>query len=240
MVKYYIPKNQLPDLTNEYVCWLDLMGTKSLMDRSPTTCTIKISQFHLCLSSSKIDGIKLYPVMDGAFITTRSQNSLKSFLRTVFESMSNDFITEGEKNNHLYQSIIRACIAYGPLGHGSNIQSDKIPVEYKNSLLFGLPMTQAYSSENKAPPFGIYVDKSARAFSSSGEKPFSTRWHTWFDTTYNPEKLIIEMNKFYDWAKEMSFCLPYDEDNISLHQKISQQYLNYYKINPTKNSAEGN
>ncbi|WP_214516222.1 hypothetical protein [Legionella maceachernii] len=171
-------------------------------------------------------------MMDGAFITTGDQDILRNFLQSVFKSLTNDFINEGQKNKHLYQSIIRACIAYGPLGHGRDIQSPHIPPEYKSSLLFGLPMTQAYSSENKAPPFGIYVHKSARAFSPVNQKPFSTRWLTWFDSNYNPENLIEQIKGFYMWAREMSFCLPFREDTIDTHEKICYQYLNYYKINP--------
>ena len=230
MIENYIKVDDVPR-KNEYVCWLDLMGTKSLMKRSPTTCTINICQLHVCLSSFKSENVRLYPVMDGAFITTKSKTDLKNFLRNVFSSMSNDFI---EGKNHLYQSIIRASIAFGPLIHGIDIESDKISKEYKNSLLFGLPMTQAYSSENKAPPFGIYIDKSARTFATPDEKPFTTRWYIWFDPKYDSGRLIKAINKFYDWAEKMSFCLPLNEDTILLHKKKSEQYLNYYKNNPTQ------
>ncbi|MBN9225753.1 MULTISPECIES: hypothetical protein [Legionella] len=241
MVENYIANDQLPYLTDkkyeEYVCWLDLMGTKSLMERSPTTCTIKICQLHNCLSTKKDtlginnETLKIYPVMDGAFITSKNQSCLKKYLNLVFNSMAKDFI---ETERHLYQSIIRACIAYGPLGHGSDIKSDKISGDYKKTLLFGLPMTQAYSSEKKAPPFGIYVDKSARAFSPSSNKPFTTRWHIWFESDYNAEKLMDEMKKLYNWAREMSFCLPYNEEVIELHEKSNKQYLSYYINNPPK------
>lgn len=224
------------------------MGTKSLMERSPTSCTIKICQLHLCLSknlstlTSEIESLKLYPVMDGAFITAKNKTLLTHYLKSVFESMATDFIQEGSKDNHLYQSILRACIAYGPLGHGSDINTDEIPPNYKNSLLFGLPMSQAYSSEQEAPPFGIFIDKSARAFSPSTNKPFSTRWFIWFEKNYSQKKkLQEEVTKYFKWAKEkMSLCLPYDEEKIEKHEKACIQYLNYYESNPKSDISEEN
>ena len=62
---------------------------------------------------------------------------------------------------------MKGALAKGTLQHGSQISSEVSPVMasrvgYKQHLLFGMPMIQAFNAEKNAPPFGIYIHESAR------------------------------------------------------------------------------
>lgn len=52
----FVKDSAIPQARNEYVCWIDIMGTKSKMENSVNTCAIfmwKISRFNLRRNSKK-------------------------------------------------------------------------------------------------------------------------------------------------------------------------------------------
>lgn len=56
--------------------------------------------------------------------------------------------------------MVKGALAKGTLQHGSQISTEVSPdmaprVGYKQHLLFGMPMIQAFNAEKSAPPFGI-------------------------------------------------------------------------------------
>jgi hypothetical protein len=147
-----LPYVEPPKLKPEYVCWLDIMGMRSLLRRSVKTASIIISRFQKLLdntksSNSNFNEIKIYTVMDGAYITCPEKNELQDFLKVVFSVVAQAF-TEEEKFFNKF--IIKGCIAYGLIGKGSEIKNDKF--QGKEGLVFGLPIIQAYEDEKKHLP----------------------------------------------------------------------------------------
>ena len=180
----FVFDSAIPSAHNEYVCWLDIMGTKTKMENSVKTCSIFIFKLHTAVLEAIEKGcdIQTYPVMDGVYFTSKRKKDMEKALSYIFSTLGKLFIDEKEFE---HQFLVKAAVAYGPIIHGSDI-GNEINRQfanneiYKQSLLLGLPMIQAYSGESKAPPFGVFVHESARAFHPEDETPFMFKWWKWF------------------------------------------------------------
>lgn len=226
----YFDSSSLPAPSNEYVCWFDVMGTHSIMSRSVRTASNFIGKLHVAaIKSSKLRNVKLYPVMDGCYVSSPDQNEMVIFMRSVFSMCADYFISE---NNMKYRFMIRGGLAFGPIYHGSQITS-KVSQDLRNnnshanSLMFGIPMIQAHNGESKAPPFGIYVDESARAFSPSNSKPIPHRWYKWIDSSNSTiwNSMNSQISQYFDWCNSISFEIKYDQNRIDHHRLLAQQYF---------------
>ena len=224
----YVNVRPISSGENEYVCWIDLMGTKSIMGHSLEMAANYICRLHAAILDS-IDGTEqLYPMIDGMYITTPSKQSMLNFLRKVFKKLSQEFI-EASENQHRF--IPKAAIAYGPVVHGKHI-TKKVNLALsenktiKESLLFGIPVIAASQGERNAPPFGIYVDQSARMFAPSPTKPLPYIWYKWFnpkDAIRNQLKEKIE--NYYEWCLANYYTLTYSQDRIKEHKAMAMEYL---------------
>ena len=235
----YVDADAIPVASNEYVCWLDIMGTKSKMENSVKTCSIFIFQLHTAVLKAIESGCKIhtYPVMDGVYFTAAHRTDIENALQNIFVSLGNMFIEE-EKFN--YQFLVKASVAYGPIIHGKDI-SDDINYQfaknhpYKESLLLGLPMIQAYNGESSAPPFGIYIHESARAFHAQDESPFVVKWWKWFlckRLDWDEEKtkrLGDKIINYFTNCRKQSLLLDYSESRIDSHEKIAKLYFELEK-----------
>ena len=71
--------------SKEYVCWIDIMGTKNTMSESFQKAANYILKFH----SSVIDivkdeeGVSYYPLMDGIFITTPNNATIRKIIDKI-------------------------------------------------------------------------------------------------------------------------------------------------------------
>jgi hypothetical protein len=230
--KNYLPFIPSPKLQPEYVCWLDIMGMRSLLRRSVITASIIISRFQKLLAVTKsskrnFKQIQIYTVMDGAYITCQNKKILQSYLQHIFSKVAYNFISE---EDFFYKFVIKGCISYGLIGKGSEIDDDDF--SGKDNLVFGLPIIQAYEDEKKAPPFGIFIHQSARALSTIEKEiysPYTTRWFIWFTKNDDiQEKLKSSLKRYFHKSKKLSHALPYEENEIKKHKDLSIQYLNYY------------
>lgn len=232
----FVKDSAIPQARNEYVCWIDIMGTKSKMENSVNTCAIFMLKFHASILDAiqkKKCVISVYPVMDGVYITSTSINDLQTALFHIFSELGDLFLSE---DSFYHQFLVKAAIAYGPVIHGKDIDdsvnnaiaSDK---NYKNSLLLGLPMIQAITGEQKAPPFGVYVHESARTFHPTGETAFSFKWWKWFllgKQGWNKDKtkqLSQKIEKYFDNCKKQSMVLEYPSDRIDVHKQAATEYF---------------
>lgn len=233
--------------SNQYVCWIDIMGTMNKMSSSINSCANFVFKLHSAIIENISDKISLYPVMDGAYITSSSQKVITKFLTSVFYSITKMFI---EEKNPYHRFLVKASLAFGPVFHGkdlpsdANNQFDTYP-EYKNSILLGLPMVQAYMNEKNAPPFGVFVHESARAFAPTGDTPFTFKWWEWnrfisdLDTTGKNayrKQLYDEINNYFEWAAKNTIALDYHSDRIAEHKKMAQEYFNTEPGVPQKSS----
>ena len=221
----------LPNPTQEYVVWLDLMGIQSSMSRSLPITANFIFKLHAAALLAPSAGVVLYPVMDGLYAASSNQNTILEFLRSVFVEIAGEFNGAADP---LHRFIVRGAIAYGPVIHGSAVpahasNSFQTPqgTEYKNAILLGMPMVQAHQSERNAPPFGLFVHESARAFSPPGVNPLHHVWWRWVNAGNAPvwNALRPALHQHYQWCRERPNHLLYDIDRINVHDGLAQQYF---------------
>lgn len=226
----YTDADQLSAITEEYVCWLDLMGVRGTMSRSLETSSIDILNLHVAIDDElDRDAITHYPIMDGVYATSDDKQEMLEFLSGVFGKLAKDNI---ENRDTEYTYIPRASLSYGPILHGKNLtdgvnEDFMTNSDYAESLLLGLPMIQAVQNEPNAPPFGIYIDQSARAFAPDGDDPIERTWHEWFryiddDIT---DLLYQNLGEYYDWCSSNSHLLEYEKESIKKHREMAEQYL---------------
>lgn len=123
-----------------------------------------------------------------------------------------------ETNNHRF--IVRGALAKGTIQHGRKISSEVSPdmaprSGYKQHLLFGIPMIQAFNAEKQAPPFGIYIHESARTVDGlQGCYYYWRRDDTLSDNEKLHESLRKELISFLKWEKERSYYLELEKTSL--------------------------
>lgn len=243
-----IEKLGLPQ--NEYVCWLDIMGSKNKMTTSVQTCGNNIFRFHVSVLraiealNSKVHA---YPVMDGVYLTAKKRKKMEELLQSIFNVLKSTFIT----SDTIHQKfMVRGAVAYGPVYHGCQVTSQvnkelcESELRYKESLLLGTPMIQACEGEKYAPPFGIYIHESARTFSPPDEESFPLRWWKWWKPSRakyqaNPQQKTPRnrpsdekmstfgtlIKSYYDECERCSHSLNYPIEKIREHRALALEYF---------------
>jgi hypothetical protein len=230
--RLYFDTKELPNANMRYVAWLDLMGSKSAMQRSLHISANNIGRLHLAiLMHRKKPRLTVSPFMDGAYVRTENKSSMTEFLNHTFEELAHDFVTA---DCHEHRYLPRCGLSFGPIIEGADFRTklSKILGAYSNSdyrqgILFGYPMVDAFSTEHDAPPFGIAIHSSAREFSAGNAMPFSGVWWRWFDQ-HRPEYLD-EFKKtlfdYFDWMQTRCYQLLYPKDRIKVHREMAEEYF---------------
>jgi hypothetical protein len=165
--------------------------------------------------------------MDGFYASSCSQSEMMGFLRNVFGEVAYTFIHEAELRHRF---LIRGGLAYGPVIHGRALGDQASYILRDNSwyracILLGLPMVQAHLSEEKAPPFGIYVHESARTFASQGERPLGDAWLSSIAERETRKGLEVALEAYFVWCEERNLRLDYPQDRIMEHRKMAKQFF---------------
>jgi hypothetical protein len=226
----------MPSAEPEYAAWVDVMGIGPVMGRSLDIAANFIFKLHIAAVKAMTSDLKLYPVMDGFYVTSSRQQNMLEFLGSVFDQCAEEFIvTPREQFQHRF--IVRGALAYGPIIHGQALPAaatqpphglDPFSANqgYKSSILIGLPMVQAHLSERKAPPFGLFVHESARSFAPAGSAPLHFSWWKW--TQQNNQRwnsLYVELVDYYEKCRSHAMPIEYEEVRIDLHEKMAKQYF---------------
>ena len=226
----YFNSQYLPELPrSEYVAWIDVMGIQSAMGRSLSISGNFVFKLHVAALESANENVKLYPIMDGFYASSLSQQEMISFLFKVFKKIAFTFVKEA---THFHRFIIRGALSYGSIIHGSEVKalasdSFKSNIAHKDAILLGIPMIQANKAERSAPPFGVFIHESARSFSPEGIKPLHYVWWKWEDKK-DPDLWNTTKNSlmdYYKWCKENSESLLYASERISFHENLAKQYF---------------
>lgn len=222
MGKVYFNDADFPEMENEYVLWVDIMGTKNNMSGSVRTSSIFICKLHVAIMEAKNSRIHVYPMMDGAYVTAKNEGDMSAFIKKLFYSLSETLIEEG---NDFHRFLIKGALAYGPVIHGNNIPNScsnciEENRSYVDGILLGIPMIQASKGEKSAPPFGIYCDESARVASQE----FAHRWYKWFSKNKVPA-VARAVQSYFDYSKEHYFELDYPKEKIAEHEEKAKQYF---------------
>lgn len=215
----------LPDPQSEYVCWIDVMGTQSIMARSIKVTANFVYKLHATAVSCTETNVKLYPIMDGLYVSSPSKQSITNFIKYVFKTLADNFKNE----NVEHRFLIKGAMAYGPVIHGENVPDDACPIlsqnqNYRGSLLLGLPMVNAYKSECMAPPFGIYIHESARIFSPPRTNPFHHVWLHWFSERERSGYLEAVL-EYFQWCNTRPNSIQYKADRIEVHKAQAEEYF---------------
>lgn len=239
VVYFNASKLGVPDC--EYVLWLDCMGIKSSMSRSIDVSANFIGKFHSALSVyCDICSVFAYPVMDGAYLTAPNKRDITRFIAKFLKEMTQEFINETDSS---HQFLVRGALAYGQVQHGHKISIDAFcppksapdrkekMLEHKKTLIFGLPVIQAFTSENYAPPFGIYIHETARTFSAASEKPISAVWYNWFKNNAiqfreeNGVQLRKSMQAYFGYCQNHTYETGYSDEKIKQHREMFKQFI---------------
>ena len=201
------------------------MGMKSTMLRSFSKSTIFMGKMHSALSSLKLENtqVKIYPVMDGAYVVSVDREAIFEFIDKLFTRLAKVFVATDKPENCF---LVRGCLAYGPVIGGNMIDKSVSRqlaenAEYKGRLLFGFPMSLAYDGEHKAPPFGLYLDTTVRVVVNNR---LSGIWYRWCKDEPLRNGIVKGLTAYFVWARKKHIELMYDEAKIKNHEQLCNQY----------------
>lgn len=174
--------------------------------------------------------VRLYPAIDGLYVTSLNQSDLLKFVRRVMENLAANFVLE--KNNE-YRFLVKGAIAFGPVIHGSDClkASDTLSnyPSHASQVLIGAPLAQANQAERAAPPYGIYVHESARSMAPPGDEPLKSPFLVWWEPGQNSEgiasRLRTAVRQWLAWARLRPSTLLYDPARIDAHAALFEEYF---------------
>lgn len=227
-----------------YVAWLDLMGTGSMMRRSATIAATFIGKLHsAAIKATKNvpeDLVRLYPVIDGVYITSKEQAPVLRVLKQMLTGLALTFVLE---KNIVHRFMVRGAIAFGPTCEGKDLltpenwQLNSRP-EYARSICLGIPLAQAFDAEKQASPYGIWIHESARAFAPPDIHPLTgTHWHWWMYQKTSTDQVLVDclhsqLLDYLDWCMRHSTYLLYEEPRIEVHRQLVDQYFTTMQDDP--------
>jgi len=183
-------------------------------------------KFHIAALEAKSDGITLYPVMDGVYVTSKDKITMEKFLRAMYKNLAKVFIKQ-EKEHFLF--VLRGAVAFGEIYHGRDIGKDasntlNLHQEHKSQILLGEPMINAHLGERNAPPFGIYIHETAKGDDSSVG---SDGWWRWFQGDHELDAAIIgkKLSSYFDWCYSNREEIHYNLDRILVHKGLAELYF---------------
>lgn len=171
---------------SRYVAWVDLMGAGHTMSTSVQKSANSLARLHIAVERARQAnnfGGRLLPINDGTFIIAERKREFMSVLGYTMILLAANFIAVPRPQDRF---LLRGAIAYGPIHFGGDLVPGLRPKklrensEFIDRAMFGPALIQAYKSEPLAPPYGISVHESARAFCPEGDEPFRmTHWMWW-------------------------------------------------------------
>jgi hypothetical protein len=187
-----------------------------------------IIRFHTAVLKAAVSKkVRVYPVMDGVHVVVESLDDMRDAIDKIMTCLAEVFLAE--TNNHRF--IVKGALATGTIQHGSKISSEVSPdmaprIGYKQHLLFGMPMIQAFNAEKQAPPFGIYIHESARTVGG-----LQGRYYFWRrDEALSANKslhsdLKKELISFLNWEKDHNYYLELEKTKFEEYKDRAIEYL---------------
>ena len=215
---------------NGYVAWIDLMGAKATMGRALSAAAGHIARIHVAALTSADADIRVYPVIDGCYAITSRRAALESFLTNTMTRLASAFVNESKCDRKF---LVRGGIAAGRILHGDDLASCSPALQqqqaYARCLAIGTPIGQAYSAERLAPPYGFWVDITARSFVSTTESPrehpFVTTYWPWWKGRPSADKLGSSLDEYFTYARDNHRALEYPLDRLEEHCAAAREYF---------------
>jgi len=246
----YFNARKLQPPGGEFIAWCDCMGTGRCLSRSLHRAANSVFKLHAAssLAQSKTSGVRCYPVMDGIYVTTPSRDTMNRFLQHTFCALAQEFVA-GHGTAHMF--MMRAGLAFGPTLHGADIPEEaffgdfgdgrridrdsfqqSVLYEDRRQVLLSPAMVLAYKAERLAPPFGVYVDDSAKCYpvlsSEAGGSYISTLWQWWIldeDARKIATVLYDQISFYLDKAETHSVGMGYPIESIRRHRALAVEYF---------------
>lgn len=223
----YFNSKYLPEEKTEYVCIIDILGTKEKMKASIHHAANYIFKLHAtilgCWRELKYRDISVYPIMDGAYITASDKNHMLSLVSDIFKHLVSYLF----KHDFKYWYLVRCSIAYGQTIHGRDIpymasNEFEARVGYKEQLLIGSAMIAAYYGEGKAAPMGVYIDDSAH------DIPNDWKWYSGFQDKvkdWSVRQFKVKIQNYYDWLGNHNNDKKYPAEKLAKHIELIKTYF---------------
>lgn len=174
---------QIPEFRDyHYVFWLDLMGARNMMKLSLPRAARSVMKIHAAALFTKrmYPDLEINPVMDGVYGFVKEKVLLQQSLAEILRRLANVFVHENVASSRF---MVRAGVAYGPLVPGSSLAAGAKILQknrrYLGGTAIGMGISHAYEAEGSAPPFGVYIHESARAFAPQGDSNFPYHVNLW-------------------------------------------------------------
>lgn len=234
----------LPPAENYYVGWMDLMGAGHAMNTSVQKAANFLARLHLSVEIARTKSgfaIHTLPINDGIFLIAKKKDEITTIMQHALALLAARFIATVRPKDCC---LIKGGIAYGPVYFGEQLVAGvrlkklRDSPEFLRRVMFGPAIIQAYRSEGAAPPYGIAVHESARAFCPPGESPFRmTHWLWWQTTAENkPIKgypllselkqcLWVDLQKYFVWMEQTLLLQGVTKDKLDEWRAQASQYF---------------
>lgn len=216
--------HHMPDATDEYVAWIDLMGTKIVTSNvSPRIASVNICKLYDAAIRAELGPkVKGYPMGDGMFLTSPDGDALYSKIEQIFSDIATEIV---KRNRHdrdfelLYMPVLKGVITQGEVYHGSDIEGSVLNGhDFMNNLVFGKPLVSAIEMEVKTPPFGLTFHESA---SPTSER----KAYQWWSKDSTSRDLWEVLEEYYTICMEYSKKIGYSVEKIKEHRERAKWYL---------------
>ncbi|MFH1011923.1 MAG: hypothetical protein V1784_11905 [bacterium] len=233
----FFSESKVGDPSLRYICWLDVMGTKSTMLWSIKMVSNFVMKLHVAALEERppFPEVELFPVIDGIYLCTVNQRQLLDLLKNIFVRLVVSFIVQADP---FYRFMVRGALAYCPvlkgegLKKGSDILHSNENECYCDSMLLGMPLSQTYEAAREAAPFGLYVHESARAFAPVDTEviPY-IHWKWWKHSRFSEPGLIEELKEklkeHFAWCESHPKTILYDSKSIERHAALAKEYFEW-------------
>jgi hypothetical protein len=183
--------------------------------------------------------LDINPVMDGVYGFVKDRKVLETCLKEILTALAQVFIHERVASSRF---MVRAGIAYGPIipGHalaeGSSILRDNI--DFLRGTAIGMAISQAYEAESFAPPFGVYIHESARAFAPLDDEPFRVNlWRWWDKDDALTWALRRTLANHFVWLSRNPVSALYEAQAMLKHKALADEYFKLHEIPRLKDAC---
>jgi len=229
---------------NQYVAWIDLMGAGHMMSVSIAKTANFLTRLHLASAravKSAPGAVRTCPINDGIFFISPSKAAIMSIVREVVYTLASYFISTLRPHD---KCLLRGALAFGPVYGGDDLQKGLARSKSASfgpalaKVQFGPAIIQAFRQEVEAPPYGIAIHESARAFAPTGALPFrETHWLWWasLDELPWPNGVVSlrdlarclghDLQAYFEWMKDKALFQGVEPAKIDTWAAKSRQYF---------------
>ncbi|MCG6114346.1 MAG: hypothetical protein MEQ84_04040 [Mesorhizobium sp.] len=243
--RFHFNSSNIKRAGNTYVAWVDLMGAGHLMSVSLEKPANALVRLHMAVDQAvhKAETVDTLPINDGVFVLSPDKAVIQQVVRSIMIDLAAIFISTPDPQNKF---LLRGGIAYGPVYRGDEIAAGLSAAKRRKHqetlrrVAFGPAIIQAYRGEGAAPPYGIAIHESARAFAPVGTSPFlMTHWLWWLthaDLTHPAgapplavlkDVLCSDLIKHFTWLRSTLLLHGIPPEKLNHWEQITQQYFRF-------------